>query len=81
MYTKIWCRLSTFIERHLQLNLGFRLENFVFTGEGFSLNSGFRNILCSQEMDSVLIKVSQKFVFTRESSTVQYSTVQYSTVQ
>ena len=50
-----------FIERHLQLNLGFRSENFVFTGEGFSPNSGFRSILCSQERDSVLIWVSQNF--------------------
>ena len=33
----------------------------MFTGDGFSLNSGFRNILCSQEMDSVLFQVSQKF--------------------
>ena len=60
MYAKICCRLSTFIEHHLQLNLGFRPENFVFAGEGFILNSGFRNILCSQEMDLVLILVSQK---------------------
>ena len=60
VYTTIWCRVSTFIERHLQLNLGFRSENSVFTGEGFSLNSGFRSILCSQEIDSVLIQFSQK---------------------
>ena len=55
------CRLSTFKEHHLQLNLGFRSNNFVFTGDGFSLKSGFRNIFCSQEMDSVLIQVSRKF--------------------
>ena len=35
--------------------------NFVFTGEGLSLNLGFRKMLCSQEMDSVLFQVSQKF--------------------
>ena len=34
------------------------LANFVFTGEGFSLNLGFRKKLCSQEMDSVLFQVS-----------------------
>ena len=33
----------------------------MFTGEGFSLISGFRKISCSQEMDSVLIQVSRKF--------------------
>ena len=33
----------------------------MFTGEGFSLISGFRKLLCSQEMDSVLIQVSWKF--------------------
>ena len=32
--------------------------NCVFTGEGFSLNLGFRNVVCSQEMDSVLFRVS-----------------------
>ena len=35
--------------------------NIVFTGEGFSLNLEFRNFLCSQEMDSVLLQVSQNF--------------------
>ena len=33
----------------------------MFTGEGFSLISGFRKIWCSQKMDSVLIQVSRKF--------------------
>ena len=32
----------------------------MFTGEGFSLNLGFRNSLCSQTMDSILFQVSQK---------------------
>ena len=33
----------------------------MFTGEGFSLNLGFRNLLCSHGMDSVLFQVSQQF--------------------
>ena len=33
----------------------------MFTGEGFSLNLGFRKFLCSQTMDSVLFQVSQKY--------------------
>ena len=33
----------------------------MFTGDSFSLISGFRKISCSQEMDSVLIQVSRKF--------------------
>ena len=32
----------------------------MFTGEGFSLISGFKFLFCSQEMDSVLIQVSRK---------------------
>ena len=32
----------------------------MFTGEGFSLNLGFRKFSSSQEMDSVLFHVSQK---------------------
>ena len=48
-----------FSEHHAQLNLGFRSENVVFTGDGFGPKSGFRNLLCSQDMDSVLYQVSQ----------------------
>ena len=77
VYTKIWCRWWMFIERHLQLNLGFRLENVVFTGDGFSLNLGFRKILCSQEMDSVLFQVHKNLVYTRESSTTLYNCRQW----
>ena len=33
----------------------------MFTGDDFSLNSGFRKKLCSQEINSVLIQVSTKF--------------------
>ena len=42
----------------------------MFTGDGFSLNSGFRNILCSQEMNSVLIPVSQNCLCTPENPLV-----------
>ena len=42
-----------YIEYHLQINLGF------------SLNSGHRNTLCSQDMNSVLIQVSQTNKLTR----------------
>ena len=34
---------------------------FLFMGEGFSPNLGFRKFLCSQEVDSVLFQVSWKF--------------------
>ena len=44
----------------LLLNLGFRPENFMFTGDGFNVNSGFRKCLFSQEIDSMLIQLSQK---------------------
>ena len=43
VYAQIWCRWWMFSEHHLQLNLGFRSGHFVYTGEGFSLISGFRN--------------------------------------
>ena len=42
--------------------------NFVFKGEDLSLDLGFRNFLCVQEMVSVLFRVSQNLVLTRESS-------------
>ena len=60
VYTQIWCSWYTFSEHNLQLNLGFRSWHFAYTGEGFTLNSDFRNILCSQEMNLVLILFSQK---------------------
>ena len=61
MYTKIWWWWPTFIEHHLQPNLGFRSGNFVFTGAGFNIISGFSICLFSQEMDSMLIQFSQNF--------------------
>ena len=50
-YRFLWCT---------QKLVKVRKENLVNTGEGFSLNLGFRAILCSHEMDSVLFQVSQK---------------------
>ena len=73
VYIKIWCRLSTFIEHHLQLNLGFRSNNFVFIGEGFSLNLDSKRFFCSQEMDSVLIQVSQKIVAHQRILYIEYT--------
>ena len=58
---KIWCRRETVSEHHLQLYLSFRLWNFVYTVQGFSLNSGYMKMLCTQEMDLVLFLVSQRF--------------------
>ena len=36
-----------FTDLDLQLNLGFRSENIVFTDVGFRLKSGLKKILCS----------------------------------
>ena len=41
---------------------------FVFTGEGFSLNSGFTKNLSTQEMDLVLFWFHENVVYTRETS-------------
>ena len=46
------------IDVDLQLNMGFKSENIVFTDVGFHLKSGFKKILCSQMSVFTLILYS-----------------------
>ena len=39
---------KTFTDADVQLNLGFKSKNIVFTDVGFHLKSGFKNLLCSR---------------------------------
>ena len=45
----------------IQLNLGFRSENIVFTDVGFYLKSGFKKIFCSQMLVFFSILDSRKY--------------------
>ena len=65
---KFWCRRWTFKEHHLQPNLGFRLQNCVFTVDGFSLISGLRFLCVPRRWIQSLIRFYKNVVYTRESS-------------
>ena len=50
-----------FIDIDLQVNLGFKSENIVFTDVGFHIKSVFKKMLCSQILVFTLILDSCKY--------------------
>ena len=60
VHNSLWTQY-TFTDVDLQLNLGFKSRNIVFTDVGFHLKSGFKKLLCSQMLVFTLILASRKY--------------------
>ena len=63
-----------FMDVDLQINLGFRLENSVFTDVEFHLKSGFKKILCLQMLVFTVVRDSQKYCVHHFFSLLTFST-------
>ena len=60
VHNNLWTQW-TFTDNELQLNLGFKSENIVFTDVGFHLKSGFKKLFCSQMLVFTLNLASRKY--------------------